>query len=991
MVTAAGKIPDNWKLSYSLAGHTDQELHAAQQGVATMYSIDQPGSGLVPSQTVYRKIPPFQSLADPAAAISATKYSHLHLNGLPASQSAAASPLGFISNKLIAFGQAEILKSRHRGESELQDELLQTIPSLQEVEYAKTGKAAKLKLPLVAFLTFKSEKDAAATYTYRSGYVPLMSLHPDQSAGHLSIRKYAAQQMSRADREHAIIVASSPDFAGKDAHPCLDLLIKQTPQLLNKYWINSPKLNAFEFSGLDPFVELRKPINSKRLRLQCTSVAAVHGLLALDTMVFDGGLTVTFSAPHKRDQNAPSKASDAYSLVIHEVATRAAPANIGAQLLNCIEQSSGCNLVPVDYTGLKIAQLPQFQRPNSWSRAFWIKAANKEDFVKVLRLNHQQTFGANILKVSAHSASIVGNSVHHDARQLEWVQMALKDRCTYHEVKQQAQIASQPATVSQTAPIGMADVLSRLNEIHQHNRKLEGAIQQVSSSVQESGTAVLQVVQEGTTATTEVSTAIQAIADTQNVEVASTQLQLKSIGRLAAKVDNLDSKVDRVAQEFQSSIGLASKRACETIEEEMRLLRKAMNMLSPSPPSRDKRQKIAKGRTPPQDLNTVGIVNTSISVPLQSLLLHIVISDVGLHNCCMQMVAHSECADDIRANATAITQYMPRPHNCCHICCRETSKCLSSFCSHETLSCLDQQYTQSTASLLHYYNSTTAKHHKCKCVLASSVRPSPLPSRHLKTQVRQLLKRECQWSKAVWPLGCCIPMSRDNIVFSVSGSICLGFVDLFAWLTVDLADIGCSVHHAETALKCAHRRVWYVHGFAIVHWLHSSRADTPFWHHAYTSLRHLPPMPLLCNPNVRECTIAQQHWSASLACKRLDVNPPLNLILSIFKRLHRVLTTASASNFANMCTKLPSHPGSMWLTQCVNACTVLIGEITLHTSVAVWLTMIMCSVALHTTSTNIRPKAYGIRARWASQITQCIVHVIWLLCSMAVPIAGFRV
>ena len=116
--------------------------------------------------------------------------------------------------------------------------------------------------------------------------------------------------------------------------------------------------------------------------------------------------------------------------------------------------------------------------------------------------------------------------------------------------------------------------------------------------MQESGTTVLQAVQEGTAATTEVSTAIQAVADTQNAEVASTQLQLKSIGRLAAKVDNLDNKVDRVAQGFQSSIGLASKRACETIEEEMRLLRKAMNMLSPSPQSRDKRQKTAKGRTP---------------------------------------------------------------------------------------------------------------------------------------------------------------------------------------------------------------------------------------------------------------------------------------------------------------------------------------------------------------------------------------------------------
>ena len=51
--------------------------------------------------------------------------------------------------------------------------------------------------------------------------------------------------MSRADREYAIIVANSPDFAGKDAYP----LIKQTPQLLNKYGINSPELNAFEWVG----------------------------------------------------------------------------------------------------------------------------------------------------------------------------------------------------------------------------------------------------------------------------------------------------------------------------------------------------------------------------------------------------------------------------------------------------------------------------------------------------------------------------------------------------------------------------------------------------------------------------------------------------------------------------------------------------------------------------------------------------------------------
>ncbi|KAL3148454.1 hypothetical protein ABBQ38_013902 [Trebouxia sp. C0009 RCD-2024] len=138
-----------------------QKKKAAKKVFMAANGSNSPGSGLTTQQKLCQMVPPFQTLAHPDHATEPTRYSHLHLNGLPASQSAAASPLGFLNNKLMAFGQSETLNGRNRDKSELQDELLRDIPGLETVEYLKTGRPAKLKLPPVAVLTFRTRKSCS--------------------------------------------------------------------------------------------------------------------------------------------------------------------------------------------------------------------------------------------------------------------------------------------------------------------------------------------------------------------------------------------------------------------------------------------------------------------------------------------------------------------------------------------------------------------------------------------------------------------------------------------------------------------------------------------------------------------------------------------------------------------------------------------------------------------------------------------------------------
>ncbi|KAL3144809.1 hypothetical protein ABBQ38_001918 [Trebouxia sp. C0009 RCD-2024] len=100
--------------------------------------------------------------------------------------------------------------------------MLQAISQVHtSLEYLKSGRPAKLKQPAVAVVTFSTETAPAAAYIYRAPSIPLIPLHPDQSPGHLSVKKYAEQQISQTDNKLNVVWARSPDFEQKDHHQCL--------------------------------------------------------------------------------------------------------------------------------------------------------------------------------------------------------------------------------------------------------------------------------------------------------------------------------------------------------------------------------------------------------------------------------------------------------------------------------------------------------------------------------------------------------------------------------------------------------------------------------------------------------------------------------------------------------------------------------------------------------------------------------------------------
>ena len=55
-------------------------------------------------------------------------------------------------------------------------------------------------------------------------------------------------------------------------------------------------------------------------------------------------------------------------------------------------------------------------------------------------------------------------------------------------------------------------MLTQLSQLQQHTEKLEGAIKRIGSSVQDSKSALLLAVQEGTVTTAEVLTVVQTVA-----------------------------------------------------------------------------------------------------------------------------------------------------------------------------------------------------------------------------------------------------------------------------------------------------------------------------------------------------------------------------------------------------------------------------------------------------------------------------------------------
>ena len=109
-----GQINDRLKLQHSLAKHSDKDMSVAEQAAQMLFSSSLSASRLSPGMRVNKRMPPYQQLANLEAAIAATKCTSHNINGLPASQSAIAAPLGTVQNKLMTFGQFSTLTGRQR-------------------------------------------------------------------------------------------------------------------------------------------------------------------------------------------------------------------------------------------------------------------------------------------------------------------------------------------------------------------------------------------------------------------------------------------------------------------------------------------------------------------------------------------------------------------------------------------------------------------------------------------------------------------------------------------------------------------------------------------------------------------------------------------------------------------------------------------------------------------------------------------------------------
>ena len=101
-----GQINDRLKLQHSLAKHSDKDMSVAEQAAQMLFS------GSLSASRLSSGCHPTSSWLE--AAIAATKCSSLNINGLPASQSAIAAPLGTVQNKLMTFGQFSTLTGRQR-------------------------------------------------------------------------------------------------------------------------------------------------------------------------------------------------------------------------------------------------------------------------------------------------------------------------------------------------------------------------------------------------------------------------------------------------------------------------------------------------------------------------------------------------------------------------------------------------------------------------------------------------------------------------------------------------------------------------------------------------------------------------------------------------------------------------------------------------------------------------------------------------------------
>lgn len=300
----SGSIPLQHRIIYDLSKHDDSTLHLAAQSLIARDAKQAAGAVLA---EVFRHKPQFQTLANLEFALKPANYQHLNLTGLPASQSCQASPAGYINSKLQISGQATQTDSRERRtDHSLKTELSTNFQGVDSIDLVK-AKDGRLIFADVAFI---NDSMAAAAWTYKAA--PLVPLSIREGArGHLHIKKSAAEVYPPWSKEQAQVKATSTVFVGMTSPQCADLVADRAMDLYNAFGANSPEVNSWEVTGCAG----TKPKSASDVLLQTTGVRNVHGLLAMHTVTFVDGMSISFhpvAGGVKREQ-------DKFSFVVHGV------------------------------------------------------------------------------------------------------------------------------------------------------------------------------------------------------------------------------------------------------------------------------------------------------------------------------------------------------------------------------------------------------------------------------------------------------------------------------------------------------------------------------------------------------------------------------------------------------------------------------------------------------------------------------------------------
>ena len=519
----SGSIPDKHKLIFDLSKHSAEELHEAAGTFTSMQIRADPLS-----QMVFQHRPQFQSLADPDLFTQPNNYHHLHLTGIPASQSCQASAAGFINSLLHISGQITQTTDRQaKSDQVLKREMSSSFQGVNDIRLVK-NKEGKLAFAAVSFL---NDRLAAAAWMYQSPPVLALSIR-EGAVGHLHIKKGGPQVCPPWAKQQAQVKAVSQAFVDLTSRDCFELLSAKALDMHSSFGPNSPELNCWEFLGAVG----GKPRHTNNVLLQTTGSRNVQSLLAMHTVSFAGNFSVSFQPT----ATGIKREEDKFSFVVHGVPAAVNPDSIA----HCIEQLTSCTLIPMpDQDSFsKLATLGDAAKPNQY-KAYKGLAASAKDFLNILELNGQLPVNNTYLSVSSHEHSVVGRSDATDPAQTEAVSKAIRLHQTYSQVcKERQHLPAQMA-----APFGMEQVQHLLQKSLQ---SIESGFQSVKSGISTASTNITDAVKHGSSLAqiqqAQVIEKVTQLADKNETAAKATTMVLDAVGTIEDKLDDVKAGVTEI-------------------------------------------------------------------------------------------------------------------------------------------------------------------------------------------------------------------------------------------------------------------------------------------------------------------------------------------------------------------------------------------------------------------------------------------------------------